>query len=673
MTPSTPDASQVVTRDLPPLTLRAAFNPTSIDVEKRTVELTWSTGAKVLRGFFEKFYEELSLDPKHVRLHRLNSGAPLLDSHQMFDGLRSVLGVVEPGTAKTDGKVGTAIVRFAKAEDDPEADKVFRKVQDGIIRNVSIGYNVRKFEKTEDVTDKIHTYRAVDWEPFEISLVAAGADAGAGVRDIHGESLPCDFITTQERAMEPKNIPAAEVRAEEQPATPVNEAAVRQAATVAERQRVQDINTAVRVAGLDAEFATRHIEAGTEIGAFREQVIAELAKKQDATRSVPQHVIVPGEDATDKMVRGASQWLLIRSGMSDLMARAAAARKEEAPKLDAGEFRGMSMLDLARHCLEAVGVKTRGMDKMALVSKAFTFRSGITQSTSDFAILLENTMHKMLQAAYATQPDTWSRWAGRTTVSDFRAHTRYRMGMFGGLDSVSENGEFKRKPILDGEKATITAATKGNIINVSRQMIVNDDMGAFARLLSMLGRAARLSVEIDVYALLLQNSGLGPTQSDSQPLFHSNRANVGTGAALSVASIDADRVLMAQQKDPWSNEYLDIRPSILLVPVGLGGAARELNAQEYNDDSQKNQKRPNSVRGLYSDIVDTPRLTGTRRYSFADPSVAPVFEVAFLEGNTEPVLESKDGWNVDGTELKVRFDYGVAATDYRGAVTNAGA
>src|SRR5581483_1863423 len=101
-----------------------------------------------------------------------------------------------------------------------------------------------------------------------------------------------------------------------------------------------------------------------------------------------------------------------------------------------------------------------------------------------------------------------------------------------------ENGEFKNKAIQDAEKATITASTKGNIINVSRQMIVNDDLNAFSRLPMMLGRAAALSIETDVYALLGQNSGLGPTQSDTHPLFYdATRSNVSTGAALSAAAI----------------------------------------------------------------------------------------------------------------------------------------
>jgi hypothetical protein len=70
--------------------------------------------------------------------------------------------------------------------------------------------------------------------------------------------------------------------------------------------------------------------------------------------------------------------------------------------------------------------------------------------------------------------------------------------------------------------------------------------------------------------------------------------------------------------------------------------------------------------------VDTPRLAGTRRYLFADPTEAPVVEVASLDGAQEPFLEQQEGFDVDGSRWKVRLDYGVAAVDFRGAVTNAG-
>lgn len=465
-----------------------------------------------------------------------------------------------------------------------------------------------------------------------------------------------------------------QIRKAEETEPPASPEAGPQAAQ-AERQRVLEIQDICRKAGLAEDRAATFIKDGTAVDAVRKAAFDELAKRTD-------HQLDPngdkvrvemGDDARDKFLRGASNWLLVKGGAAEIVARAENPTAPTSVKLDPGEFRGFSLVDLAREALERAGVRTRGMSKMDLVGKALTHRATITQSTSDFATLLENVMHKILQASYATAPDTWSRWCNRSTVTDFRAHNRYRMGMFGALDAVSETGEFKNKAINDAEKATITAATKGNIINVSRQMIVNDDVGAFTRLLQMLGRAAGLSVEVDAYALLGQNSGLGPTQSDSQPLFHANRSNVGTGAAISVDAIDADRVVMASQKDPWGNEYLDLRPAVLLVPIGLGGSARVINDAQYDPDTANKLQRPNKVRGLFREVVDTPRLSGTRRYLFADPSVAPVFEVAFLEGQSAPVLESQDGWRVDGTEMKVRFDYGVAAVDYRGSVTNAGA
>ena len=112
--------------------------------------------------------------------------------------------------------------------------------------------------------------------------------------------------------------------------------------------------------------------------------------------------------------------------------------------------------------------------------------------------------------------------------------------------------------------------------------------------------------------------------------------------------------------------------SILLVPTGKRGDALTINDAQFDPADNKFQK-PNTVRGLFREVVDTPRLSGNRRYLFADPAVNPVFLVSFLEGQQEPVLETQDGWRIDGVEMKARLDFGVNVVDYRGAVTNAGA
>lgn len=442
-------------------------------------------------------------------------------------------------------------------------------------------------------------------------------------------------------------------------------------AATAERARILGIQDAVRVAKLDVAFAAELISQDKSLDEARAAIFTKLAEKEKTEQPETRSQLAVGEDARDKWLRGAMNWLLHKGGGVDLVARS---EKVDARAYDPGEFRGLTLLDLAKMAIERAGQSVRGLDKMQIVSKAFTLLRDITQGTSDFAVLLENTMHKVLQAAYATQPDTWRKFCAQGTVSDFRAHNRYRLGSFGSLDAVAEHGEFKSKAIPDGEKASITASTKGNIINISRQAIVNDDMGAFSRLLTMLGRAAALSVEVDVYALLAQNAGLGPTMSDALPLFDAGHSNIGSGAALSAASVEADAAVLAAQTDVSGNEYLDLQPAVLLVPRGLRGTALTINEAQYDPDTANKLQKPNIVRGLFRDVVGTPRLAAgtTRRYMFADPNLYPTLEVAFLEGQASPVLETKDGWEVDGAEMKVRFDYGVACVDYRGAVTNAG-
>ena len=365
------------------------------------------------------------------------------------------------------------------------------------------------------------------------------------------------------------------------------------------------------------------------------------------------------EDESDKRMDAMAAAIMYRAGVD----------KSEAAKaaIKSNPFRAKKLLDLAQASLDRCGFKSTGMANPQIVAAAFT------QGTSDFPVLLENVMHKTLQSAYARAAFTWNRFCATGSVGDFRAHNRYRRGSFGVLDAVNELGEFTNKTIPDGEKATISATTKGNIINLSRKAIIDDDLGAFVGLSNDLGRAAALTVESDVYALLALNGGLGPVMPDGQTLFHASHNNISTAAAISMLSLDADRVLMASQLDVSGADYLDLRPDVLLVPVGLGGLARTINDAIYDPDTANKLQKPNMVNGLFSDIVDSRRIAGTRRYVFANSSEAPVLEVAFLDGNSEPYLEMQDGFDVDGARWKVRLDYGVAAVDYRGAVTNAGA
>ncbi len=655
------------TRDVPALELRAAFQPGSVNVEKRTVDLTFTTGSRVMRGFYDRYLEELSLDPKHVRMDRLNNGAPFLADH---DGqLASTRGVVV--SAKVDGKVGTATVRFAKADVDPEAEKLFRNIQDGIFRNVSVGYRVHKLEKISDDAVGVPVMRATDWEPFEISAVAMGADAGAGFRSSDQTKLnPCVFETHQEsRTMEPKTpgteVPSTNTEADR--ATELKAAA--EAATRAERERCHGIRVAVRAAKLGDAFAEKLITEGTELGAARAAVLDTLATASEAIKT-EQHVRVEvGEEAKEKHGRGLTAALLSRTGAAMVKSLQFVDPKVN---LDPGQYRGLSLMGVIRESLEIAGVKTRGMSNRDIVSKALTMRASGMSSTSDFPVLFENVMNKVLLGAYATQKDTWSRFCKQSTVPDFKESARYRNASLGTLDALAASGEYVNKPIPDGAKTSISISTVGNMFAITRQALINDDMGAITELLSGRARMAARSIEAEVYRQLLLNSGDGPDQEDSQPFFDATHDNVGTGAALTAASLDADRQVMRAQKDQSDVDFLDLEPRILLVAPGLEMQAQILNTAA-SDPGADLSGTPNGVRGMFSDIVSSPRLSGTKRYLFADPSAAAAIEVAFLEGQGNvPFLDSEDGWRVDGVELKVRHDFGVKFMDPKAAVTNAG-
>lgn len=682
---------------LPMLGGDAMVRAESVNEEDRTFEVVWTTGARVRRRRWlgEDYDEELEVSEKAIRLDRLNGGAPFLDSHDSWS-LRSVLGAIVPGTAKIEKGQGVATVRFSDAEED---ESTWRKIKSGVIRNVSVGYRVHKYE-IDKREGQIELRRAVDWEPMEVSAVPIGADPKSQIRSDDSRSNEClleyrqdataenpatherkdDMVkNTNDDAGAKDGAAKIETRADPSAAQTqtIDTEAVRKEGAAAERQRNAVIDDLAKRNNFDADLVKRWKEGDMTVDKIREEALDAMAKRADdqsGHSEISEARVLT--DADDKFMRGAENAILARSGQAGMMIKAAEARGEKAPKIEPGEFRGMSLVDLARYHLELRGERSGRLSAEEVFKRSLLQRGASAgygaQGTGDFAVLLENTLHKVLLGAYAVTADTWSRFCKVGSVSDFRAHNRYRLGSFGSLDSLNEHGEFKNKTIPDGEKYSITAATKGNIIGLSRQAFIDDDLGAFSDLATMFGRAAKLTIEKDVYALLAQNSNLGPTLADSKAMFHADHGNIAATGAISVAVFDDIAVKMGSQKDITDEEVLDIKPSILLVPLGSRGEAVVINGSEYDPDTSGKLQRPNKVRGQFADIVGTARLTGTRVYAFADPAIAPAIEVAFLNGQSEPFLDSDEGWRVDGMEWKVRLDYGVAGQDYRGAVTAAG-
>lgn len=673
------------TRQIEPISRSAQFVPETYNATDNTIELIGATESEVLMNLWPEglIREVLSCKEKDVRMERLLS-ANLLDNHNRYDSVgECILGAVVEASVKN--KQLHVKVRLSNREN---IKGIVDDIKSGIIRNVSILYRVYKYEITEE-TGQIPVYRAIDWEPYEVSFVAVPADYNAQARSRTDNNIVKNDViiitNSKNRNMSEEVKPTPAAGAETTPAakpaaeTPVTEtpAAAPAAAPApeggersltelrAESTRNAQILDACDSANLPLSFARGLInDSSLTYAEASRKIFAEMKRLQPAApAAAPNANAIPGGDETDKR----------RSAMIDGLTLRSSQVQEKSFKPEqvsaARNFRGMTLLDVAKDCLLRGGMsqnEINAMSKMDIVGRA------ITSSTSDFPILLEGTNRRILLANYEAVADTWKRFCMIGSVTDFREHSRLTMGSFSRLDKLEENSQYKNKKIPDAEKAGIAADTFGNTINVSRKMIINDDLNGFGRLSAMLGRAAARSIEIDVYAMLALNNGLGPVMGDGKTLFHSDHGNIATGAALSVASIESMRVLMASQKDPSGNDFLDIRPSVFLTPIGLGGQARVINDAQYDPDTANKLQRPNMVRGLFKDIVDTPRLAGTRVYAFANPNDEPVLEVAFLDGQQAPYMESEEEFNVDGMKWKVRIDYGTGAIGFRGASTNAG-
>lgn len=614
----------------------------SLDVTARTFDVVWTTGAAVRRyDYFEgrEFLEELSLDPAHVRMGRLQSGAaPLLDTHNAWS-LAGQIGVVE--SARLVGGRGVATVRLSARD---EVASIVQDIADGIIRNVSVGYARYKVERIAPARDgELWTYRVIDWEPMELSFVPAGADAGAGRREsthtpMQGRTFSCEFTDAAPAVKEQRNMSDAN--------TPGAGGDEQQRAIQAERERAAEIRRAVRTARLPEGFADDLVGRGVPLERARDLI---LRRWHDETEQyapsapngrMPQ--IGPAAGGDGEPVR--------------LMAEALAQRFGGVPASDrARSVIHMRVPDMARELLERRGVSTTMLGAPQLIERAI--------STSDLPTLLQMTGERVLRNAYEASPGL-KRVFRKATLRDFRARTAVSFSESPALQKVNEGGEYRHTAVSEG-KEVYSLVTHGIIVRVTRQALVNDDLGAFAQLPAAFGRSA-VNKENDVLVDVLANNG---NMSDGVPLFHANHGNLVPGANLqiSVNTLDMARKLMRLQKG-LDGSALSIEPRYLIVPAALETAAFQYTSTSFVP-AQASSVSP--FAGKLEVVVDA-RLDAkstSRWYLAADPAAIDTIEYAYLEGTGDgPEFFSHDDFDVDATSFKVRLDFGAGAIDWRGLV-----
>lgn len=229
-----------------------------LDEENRTVEIAFSSETPYERWFG---IETLSHRAEHVDMSFIGSGnAPLLAGHNHDDQI----GVIEKAWLQ-DG-VGRAVVRFGKSN---RAQEFFQDVQDGIRKNVSVGYFVMEMElKKAGTKNKPDEYLVTRWKPVEASIVSVPADESVGIRE--ADETPETLIETKELKMEAE-VKTIEVVKEVKP----DMNAVRNA----ERVRQSELLALGKMAGMESE-ADAAIREGMEVNDFRAKAFDKMLEKQ---------------------------------------------------------------------------------------------------------------------------------------------------------------------------------------------------------------------------------------------------------------------------------------------------------------------------------------------------------------------------------------------------------
>ena len=353
----------------------------------------------------------------------------------------------------------------------------------------------------------------------------------------------------------------------------------------------------------------------------------------------------------------------------EAMATAIAARHMPAVAARAGEgqwrnFAGLRPSDMLLELAQARGERVGPRDRERLIARAF-------HTSSDFPLLLANAGNKMLEAGYAVAAPSYRRFFARKRFNDFKAHSFLTAGDFPALAALREGGEITRGTISE-KREQITPGTFARGVAVTRQMLVNDDLGAFSDFGTMIGRRIADWENATAYAVVNTASGDGPTLSEGNAAVFGTAAGrvnkAGSGTTVTALALGAGFNGMKSQTS-LDGLRLNIEPRFLVCSV-----IQEFVAAQFASSSVV-PSAPGSVNPFASrfEVISDANIPNNRWYLFADPAAAPTYVYGYVGDNEVPQVRVGQPMGVDGTVVEVVHDFAVGAIDYRGGWFNPGA
>ena len=287
-------------------------------------------------------------------------------------------------------------------------------------------------------------------------------------------------------------------------------------------------------------------------------------------------------------------------------------------------------------------------------------------STIDIGGILSNVANKLLLEGFFSVERVWRNICAVRNVSDFKTVTSYRLIGKDQYEIVAPGGELKHGT-LGEEKYTNKADTYGLLLAIDRRDIINDDLGAITTVPRKLGRGSGLKIN-DIFWSVFLNNGSFFTAGNKNYL-------TGTDTVLSIDGLTKAEKAFMDQVD-GDNKPLGVMPAVLLVPTALSAIGTMLYKSLEIRDTTANTKYPvanphqNKFRSEVSRYLSNSSYTGNSEkawYLLADPNDLPVIEVAFLNGQKSPTIETAEAdFNVLGVQMRGYHDFGVALQDPRG-------
>jgi hypothetical protein len=317
---------------------------------------------------------------------------------------------------------------------------------------------------------------------------------------------------------------------------------------------------------------------------------------------------------------------------------------------------GQGLVDIAA---DAVNFTGRRMLNARDIDNIF---SRASHSTSDFPIIFEGAVNRTLEQRYALAQPTFKRFARKKNFRDFRPDTTVKTGDFPMMEKILENGKIKFGSFGEGKEA-VQAFSYAIALNISRPMLINDDLGAIAELLTSYGSMVALFEEVTFYS-----GAYNARLADGKTVFHADHNNLAAqGTGITVDSVGDGRKSMSLQKSLDNKPMLANPARIMVVGPDQLTEAEKLLASI----TPATVSTVNIFSGKF-ELVETSQITGNQWSLHADPAAGSNYRWGYLDGYEAPRVRMDEPFGQQGFSMSVEHDFGCGATDFRFGYSNPG-